>query len=469
VADLAGGVKEFPGNIVVLGFGSIGSGLMPLLFDRFVEPRVRVVTSDDRNLGIAQEYEVEHHVEAITESNYAGILERHVSPGDFLVNLTVDVDSLDVMKWCAAAGVLYIDTVIEPWAGYYTDERLPAYERSNSFLRQRVLDHRAAAGTGPTAIIAHGANPGLVNHFVKDALLQIAAENGIDANPRRRADWIALAGTLGIKVVHVAERDTQRSAAPKDRGEFVNTWSVDGFISEGCQPSELGWGTHEKTMPADGNRNPGGSDAAIYLDQPGVMTRVRSWTPDEGPMHGWIITHNESISIADYFSGPVEGELYRPTVHYAYHPCDAAVNSIHELAGRNYVPQERQRIIVDEVIDGVDELGVLLMGNDRGSLWYGSNLSIEEAREAAPHNNATSLQVVAPVLAGMFWAIDNPEAGIVEADELPHDAIIDVCRPYLGRMVSAWTDWTPLEGRGVLFAEDVDSSDPWQFGNFRVS
>ena len=167
MADLAG-VKEFPGNIVVLGFGSIGSGLMPLLFDRFVEPRVRVVTSDDRNLAIAQEYDVEHHVEAITESNYAGILERHVSPGDFLVNLTVDVDSLDVMKWCAAAGVLYIDTVIEPWAGYYTDERLPAYERSNSFLRQRVLDHRAAAGAGPTAIIAHGANPGLVNHFVKD-------------------------------------------------------------------------------------------------------------------------------------------------------------------------------------------------------------------------------------------------------------------------------------------------------------
>jgi len=469
MADLAGGVNDFPGNIVVLGFGSIGSGLMPLLFDRFVDPRVRVVTSDARTLGIAQEYEVEHHVEAITESNYAGMQMWVVSPGDFLVNLTVDVDSLDVMKWCAAAGVLYIDTVIEPWAGYYTDERLPAYERSNSFLRQRVLDHRAAAGAGPTAIIAHGANPGLVNHFVKDALLQIAAENGIDASPRRRADWIELARTLGIKVVHVAERDTQRSAAPKERGEFVNTWSVDGFISEGCQPSELGWGTHEKTMPADGNRNPGGSDAAIYLDQPGVMTRVRSWTPDEGPMHGWIITHNESISIADYFSGHVEGELYRPTVHYAYHPCDAAVNSIHELAGRNYVPQERQRIIVDEVIDGVDELGVLLMGNDRGSLWYGSNLSIEEAREAAPHNNATSLQVVAPVLAGMFWAIDNPEVGIVEADELPHAVIIDVCRPYLGRMVSAWTDWTPLESRGVLFAEDVDSSDPWQFGNFRVS
>jgi len=461
--------RAFPGRIVVLGFGSIGSGLMPLLHEHFGDPRIRVVTSDDRNLEIAREYGVEHRVEPITESNYERVLEENVSPGDFLVNLTVDVDSLDVIKWCAGASVLYIDTVIEPWAGYYTDERLPVYERSNSFLRQRVIDHRDAAGPGPTAIVAHGANPGLVNHFVKDALLQIAAENGIEAPPRERADWVALAKELGIKVVHVAERDTQRSPVPKDRGEFVNTWSVDGFVSEGSQPAELGWGTHEKTMPADGHHNPDGSQAAIYLDQPGVMTRVRSWTPDEGPMHGWIITHNESISIADYFSGAVDGEPYRPTVHYAYHPCDAAVNSLHELAGRNFEPQERQRIIVDEVTDGVDELGVLLMGNDKGSLWYGSNLSIEEARAAAPHNNATSLQVVAPVLAGMLWAIDNPSAGILEADQLPHDVVIDICRPYLGRMVSAWTDWTPVDGRGVLFEEDVDRSDPWQFANFRVS
>ena len=367
------------------------------------------------------------------------------------------------------AGVLYLDTVIEPWAGYYTDERLPVRERSNSFLRQRVLDHRASVEPGPTAIVAHGANPGLVNHFVKDALLQIAEANGREAAPRVRREWVELSHSLGIKVVHVAERDTQRSAVPKDRDEFVNTWSVDGFISEGCQPSELGWGTHERTMPSDGHTNPAGSPAAIYLNRPGITTRVRSWTPDEGPMHGWIVTHNESISIADYFSGDVDGALYRPTVHYAYHPCDAAVSSMHELAGRNFEPQSRQRIITDEVVDGVDELGVLLMGNERGSLWYGSNLSIDQARAAAPHNNATSLQVVAPVIAGMLWAIDNPDRGILEADELPHEVIVDICRPYLGTMVSAWTDWTPLVGRGVLFEEEVDRSDPWQFGNFRVS
>ena len=54
---------------------------------------------------------------------------------------------------------------------------------------------------------------------------------------------------LGVKGIHVAERDTQRSKNPKPFDTFVNTWSVDGFISEGLQPAELGWGTHEKKMP----------------------------------------------------------------------------------------------------------------------------------------------------------------------------------------------------------------------------
>lgn len=429
-----------------------------------------VVTADERNVEIAQAYEVEHHVQPITRDNYESVLEEHVHAGDFLVNLSVDVDCLDVARWCTTRDVLYTDTVIEPWAGYYTDPALPVNERSNYFLRERVLTYRGSLPEpGPTAIIAHGANPGLVSHLVKDALLQIAERNGVDDRPARKDEWARLAERLGIRVIHVAERDTQRSALPKDRGEFVNTWSVEGFVSEGLQPAELGWGTHERTIPADGRTHPSGCGAAIYLGQPGLLTRVRSWTPDEGPMHGWIITHNESISIADYLTLERDGAIYRPTVHYAYHPCDAAVSSLHELAGRNFVPQERQRIITDEVVDGVDELGVLLMGNERGSLWYGSNLSIDQARDAAPHNNATSLQVVATVLAGMLWAIDNPRCGILEADELPHDAVLDVAVPYLGTMVSAWTDWTPLDGRGRLFAEEVDGSDPWQFKNFRVS
>jgi homospermidine synthase len=141
---------------------------------------------------------------------------------------------------------------------------------------------------------------------------------------------------------------------------------------------------------------------------------------------------------------------------------------MHELAGKNYTQQTSQRLIVDEVESGVDELGVLLMGTF-GAYWYGSHLSIQEARKLAPHNNATSLQVVAPVLAGILWAIEHPNEGILEADELPFQEITKVTDPYMGNLVGAYTNWTPLEDRGLLFPEEVDSSDPGQFLNFRVS
>jgi homospermidine synthase len=188
-------------------------------------------------------------------------------------------------------------------------------------------------------------------------------------------------------------------------------------------------------------------------------------------MHGFLITHNESISIADYYTlrDAAGAVLHRPTCHYAYHPCDDAVLSVHELAGKNWEMQESQRLMMEEITAGMDELGVLLMGHAKGAYWYGSRLTIEEARALAPHNNATSLQVCVAVLAGMIFAIENPAAGVVEADELDHARALEICLPYLGEMAGVYADWTPLQDRGRLFPEEVDAADPWQFRNFRVT
>jgi homospermidine synthase len=278
-----------------------------------------------------------------------------------------------------------------------------------------------------------------------------------------------LACDLGIKVIHIAERDTQVSRQPKRPGEFVNTWSIEGFHGEGLQPAELGWGTHERHFPADGARHEFGSGAAIYLNRPGAATRVRSWTPLEGPFQGFLITHNEAISIADYLTVFENGVArYRPTVHYAYHPCDDAVLSLHESAGKNWHLQKEKRLLMDEISSGIDELGVLLMGHAKGAYWYGSRLAIDEARRLVPHNNATTLQVTSSVLGGIVWALEHPDRSLVEPDEIDHERILEVARPYLGELVGAYSDWTPLQDRGELFPEDLDTEDPWQFKNFRV-
>lgn len=462
----------FDGRLVMLGFGSIGQGVLPLILRHIDMPkdRIEILTADDRGAAIAAEYGIAHTVLPLTRENHEAILRGRLSKGDFLLNLSVDVSSVALITLCREIGALYLDTCVEPWAGGYTDPSLTPSQRSNYALREGMVALKN--GAGPTAVTTHGANPGLVSHFVKQALLNIAEDTGHDtAVPVTRQGWAKLAHDLGVKVIHIAERDTQVAAGqPKKRGEFVNTWSIDGFTGEGCQPAELGWGTHEKAMPADGHRHDFGCDAAIYLMRPGAATRVRSWTPLEGPMHAFLITHNESISLADYYTlRDADGRvLYRPTAHYAYHPCDDAVLSVHEFAGKNWELQAEQRLMMEEITSGMDELGVLLMGHAKGAYWYGSRLTIEEARRLCPHNNATSLQVCVAVLAGMVHAIESPDAGVVEADEFDHARALEICIPYLGEMAGVYSDWTPLQDRGALFPEEIDASCPWQFSNFRV-
>jgi homospermidine synthase len=463
---------SFSGRLVMIGFGSIGQGVLPLLL-RHIDMRaeqITVITAEERGHQEADDFAVAFRVEPLTQDNYRRILEPLLGPGDFLLNLSVDVSSIALVELCQERGALYLDTCIEPWAGGYTDTSLSPSLRSNYALREAALEVKRKYPKGPTALVTHGANPGLVSHFVKRALLDIARDTGRPAEaPRDRAGWARLARSLGVKAIHVAERDTQVASYPKKVGEFVNTWSIDGFVGEGCQPAELGWGSHEKELPADGRRHEFGSDAAIYLMRPGASVRVRTWTPLEGPFLGFLITHSESISTADYYTVKEGGRVvYRPTVHYAYHPCDDAVLSLHEFAGKAYNLQPEKRLMMDEITSGIDELGVLLMGHEKGAYWYGSRLSVEDARALVPHNNATSLQVTVAVLAGVIWAIENPDRAVVEPEEIDHERALEICTPYLGEVVGEYSDWTPLWDRQRLFPEEIDADDPWQFKNFRV-
>jgi homospermidine synthase len=467
---------QITGPIVMIGFGSIGKGTLPLIerhFD-YDKSRVTVIDPDASDRAMLDGRGVRFVNEAVTKENFRDLLIPLLTEGGgqgFCVNLSVDTSSLAIMEMCREIGALYIDTVIEPWLGFYFASDADPAARSNYSLRETVLAARAKNPGGTTAVSCCGANPGMVSWFVKQALLNVAADIGLDTDaPTTREGWGQLMRRVGVKGIHIAERDTQRAKSPKPQGVFVNTWSVEGFVSEGMQPAELGWGTHETWMPGNARTHEAGCGAAIYLLQPGANTRVRSWTPTAQAQYGFLVTHNESISIADYFTVREDGQaVYRPTCHYAYHPANDAVLSLHEMFGQAGRVQEEHHILgEDEIVDGIDELGVLLYGHGKNAYWFGSQLSIEETRLLAPYQNATGLQVTSAVLAGMVWALENPNAGIVEADEMDFRRCLEVQTPYLGPVIGVYTDWTPLAGRPGLFPEDIDTSDPWQFRNVLV-
>ena len=464
------------GPIVLVGFGSIGRGTLPLILRHIAcDPKqITVVEPLADHRAMAEGYGVNFKQAALTRANHMSIMKPLLDGPQqgLIINLTVDVGSTDMMKMARELNAIYIDTVVEPWAGFYYNTKVDNAARTNYALRENAQALKRKLGKGTTAVSCCGANPGMVSWLVKQAMLHLARDIGVKVeHSLTRESWARLAKKLNIKGIHVAERDTQVSKRPKQQGTFVNTWSVEGFVSEGKQPAELGWGSHEKKLPPKARRHKTGCKAAIFIETPGADTRVRTWVPGIGPQFGLLVTHNEAISVSDYFTLRDGAKvIYRPTCHYAYHPSNDAMLSLNEMFGNGGKHPKNQHIMTqDEILSGEDKLGVLLYGHKKNAYWYGSELSIEEARSLAPYQSATGMQVTSAVLAGLIWAIENPHEGIVETEEMDFERCLEIQRPYLGKLSGYYTDWTPLEGFDGLFGEAPDKRDPWQFSNILVN
>ncbi|NNN01737.1 MAG: homospermidine synthase [Acidimicrobiaceae bacterium] len=460
-----------------------------MLLDHFeFDPKsVTVIESRQNRERIAESLArgVNYRQLEITPSNLVATLESSLGAGDLLIDLAWNIDLSELLEWCRGHDVRYLNTSIEVWDPYDDPASTPPPQRTlywrHMALRRQLREW--GRNDGPSAVVEHGANPGLVSHYTKKALVEIAEAVLHDGHLAQRHDSIreslanerynVLAQLLDVKVIHVAERDTQIANRPKQVGEFVNTWSVDGFYEEGVAPAEMGWGTHEKSLPAlafthegDGPRN------QICLAQMAHKTLVRSSVPS-GPIIGMVIRHGESFTICDHLTvWDGERALYRPTVHYAYCPSDVAWASFVELEGAQYQYPKEQRIMNDEIVSGRDDLGVLLMGHPYRSWWTGMLTSIEEARRVAPHQSATTVQVAASILGAVDWLIRHPHEGVRVPDELPWRDVLEVATPYIGTTWSGPLDWDPVSTRADWFDQwsgrTMDVEDVWQFTNFQV-
>lgn len=479
----------FKHKVLFVGYGSVGQCTLPILLKHLKVPpsRVTVLDFEDRRRSLApwMRQGLEFCRERLTPENLDRVLSTHLGTGDLLIDVAWNIDCCEILQWCHDRGVPYINTSVEVWDPYAGAATRHPTERT---LYARHMNIRRMKGTwktpGPTAVVEHGANPGLISHFVRQGLVDIAqrliADGKVgppmaDALRQEIADraFNHLAHRLGVKVIHCSERDTQISDAPKQVDEFVNTWSVEGFREEGITTAELGWGTHEKQLPPQAYEHVEGPRNQICLARMGINTRVRSWVPNY-TIEGMVVRHGEAFTLSDALTvWENDRAVYRPTVHYAYCPSDAAIASLHELRGNHYQLQPKLRIMNDEIVGGSDILGALLMGHAYNSWWTGSDLSIEECRRLVPHQNATTTQVAIAIVAAVLWMQQHPNRGVCVPEDLPYDQILETAKPYLGNFISVPSDWTPLAQLSNPFEgftnPDLDWNDPWQFKNFLIT
>lgn len=478
-------LNKFDHKILIIGYGAVSQCTLPILLEKIdIDPKnVTVMDFEDKAESLKKftDKGIKFVRERITPENLGSELAKYTDNGGLVIDLAWNIGANDIIGWCHDHGVLYVNTSVEVWdsvEGLFKDS---PFEKSLYFRQMNLREMSKDWKDATTAVVDHGANPGLISHFVKQGMIDIANKLIVDKKAQGKdkeeleqyikdRKFNLLGQKLGVKVIHCSERDTQITNRPKEVDEFVGTWSIEGLREEGTAPAEMGWGTHEQKLPALAHIPPYGPKNQIFLAQMGMNTWVRSWIPNE-EIVGMVIRHGEAFGLSDrltVWNG--EKAEYRPTVHYAYMPCHETLSSLCELRGRNYEMQSKVRILEDEITSGADILGALLMGHNYNSWWTGSALTIEEARKLAPGQNATTLQVALGVISAVLWMMENPKKGICLPDDLPHDFVLDIAKPYLGDFISTPSDWTPLKNRVVYFKENPatkTSSDPWQYENFQ--
>lgn len=470
-------------KVLIIGFGSVAKCTLPIFLRHFEIPFEKITIIDFENKkGELKDFinlGIKYFQIKIDQENLNSVLAEHVGNDGLLIDLGWNIGANDIIGWCHNHNTLYVNTSVEQWNPVGDMEKSPL-EKSLYFRQMKLRELSKDWHDAPTAVVDHGANPGLISHFVKQGLLDITekiiAENKMSGREleeliehKTKLNFAKLAQTLGVKVIHCSERDTQITNQPKEVDEFVGTWSIEGLREEGTAPAEMGWGTHETELPKLAVVPPYGPQNQIFLAQMGIHTKVRSWVPDE-EIVGMVIRHGEAFGLSDRLTvWENEKAVYRPTVHYAYMPSHETLSSLWELEGRGYNLQPKLRIMSDEITGGKDILGALIMGHAFQSWWTGSILEIGEARRLLAGQNATTIQVALGVISAVKWALSNPRKGICLPEDLPHVFVLDIAKPYLGKFVSKDYDWNPLKNRKVFFKENPDNltgSDPWQFKNF---
>jgi homospermidine synthase len=234
-----------PNRILFVGFGSVARCTLPILLKHIsVDPK-RITIMDFEPNEPALKPWIDQGItfvkDRVTPENLGALLGQHLSAGDLLIDLAWNIDCGEIMQWCHDHGVLYINTSVEVWDPYGGADNKHPTERTLYWRHMNL--RRMVAGwsePGPTAVLEHGANPGLISHFTKHALLDIASQVLADkkfsgaqaeqiAHHVKAQEFNHLAHKLGVKVIHCSERDTQITNEPKQVNEFVNTWSVEGF------------------------------------------------------------------------------------------------------------------------------------------------------------------------------------------------------------------------------------------------
>jgi homospermidine synthase len=457
---------NFNNKIVIIGYGAIGTALLPLLI-KIVNLNLNNIFIIDKNNSrfLNCNFEVNKiHVELLKDNTKTILIDNiKLKQDDIIIDCSYEINTNYMFTLCSEYGISYINSAVEVWSKkeLLQEKDFTFYQRIKSLENQNILVNNKKNNF----IISLGCNPGNVNIWTLFALYKINKKN----NNLQFDSYADLANKMGLRVIHISEKDSQITTKPKDINEYVNTWSSDAvsWYDEAFSFLEISWGTHEKKLPLNINKELS-NEYQLILDGEGFNSYAYSYTPINKNLVGMLIRHEECFTIAKKLTLKNEKNeiVYKPSCYYVYKPCDSSLASTREVLDNYRKYQEKKRLLTDDIIKGYDELGCTLFFENGDIYWFGSLLDIDEARLIYDNEynniiNATILQVVCGYLGGIIYLIKQIEKkeyfGLLKPEDLPIKEFVKLTKPFLGPFgLYKVDDWTV----------ETNPQNKWQFNDF---
>ena len=435
-------------NIVLFGTGAVGKSVLHYLEKFFkVDPeRLYMYDLDDYKDHPLVKYWTDKgstFMKRDVNKAYRGIM-KNLNQFDIVIDLTSRTNSDKFIQEAKKHNLHYINTSLEVDGSINEEKR--NHEKFETTYQSAHNDVHETSKTFPqhqaTILCEHGMNPGLIQSFFKEGILFMADNIKPKKNDalfnlaKTHKDFAKLCEMLQIDTIHCSETDSTIFTDEKDhKDKFNNTWCVQGLLDEASANSEFSYGSEELLMPKKSGLL---YDNIICLNEPANDTYCESFVPIDNKIIGTVISHGEGISMGAYLKTPT----HSCTIHYVYKYSPLTYDSMSTLNSKmmgGTIPNPHVVNNYDDKIKGIDRVGGLLLTRKGKAVWAGSMAD----NTCDEYTSGTLIQVVAGVLSGLSYMIENPQEGILFPEDLDHEYILKKAKPYLGTCKCEFVNYKP--------------------------
>jgi len=423
-------------TFLLLGMGSIQRSLMELLnVDKSPLRHLKMICITPENIPeyiMKLQPQIIHIKKYITDDNMEKLLKPYLHENVFVVDLTVNTDSIAIMKLCKENNTLYINSSVEE---YKKPKKPKNPEKLTLYYQDVQLEKEMKKIKNDSSQIhSMGLNPGAISSLVLCAIMEYCKKYKPEKLELLKKDKYNIVCKDILEMIHISEFDNQEIRQKPKANYFYSSWSADGLISEALSPSFIASPIKPKGyLKSKYNKymyySPKLRSMDCKTDSICLDTNGKPF-----PITGRMITHFETVSLADKLG---YGK-YCPRISYVYSCCPISNMGLNQIQKNEYKEPKYKYVFTQKDIinkDSYDSMGATLLFKDSRKWWCGTVLDNKETMRIMGkdcYTNATQLQVSIAVLAGIEWLIKHKHEDTITSEEIPFNYIINRCKPYWG-------------------------------------